>query len=112
MGPKQRISRIYKAVEHVLLNDFQPRGRSADTEPVSADDTEQKQPPGTASKHTAPTAEVDPVAVAEENGPGGLSRLCQQRHTSAQAGPRRSRCSDRERKRQSGLQVPGAFIRG
>lgn len=53
IGPKQRICRIYKAAEHVLLNGFQARGQSADTQSVSADDTEQMQWPGTASKHTA-----------------------------------------------------------
>lgn len=71
----QWICRIYTAVEHVLLSDFQPRGQSGDTE--------QMQRPRTSSKHTAQTAEVDPFAVAEVNAPDALPRLCQQWHTSA-----------------------------
>lgn len=109
IGPKQRICRIYKAAEHVLLNDFQARGQSAGTQPVS-DDIEQMQRPGTASKHTAYTAVVDPVAVAEENGPDVLGRLCQQQHTSAQAHPRRCYCPDRECKSQNGLKVQNALF--
>lgn len=84
---KQRICGIYKAVECVLLNDFRPRGQSADTKPVCAHDTDHMQRPGTASKHTAQTTEVDPVTVTEENCPGILPSLCQQRHTSAPACP-------------------------
>lgn len=75
---KQRICGIYKAVGRVLLNDFQPRGQSADTKPVYAHDTEHMQRPGTASKHTAQTAEVDPVTVTVENCLGILPCLCQQ----------------------------------
>lgn len=79
---KQRICGIHKAVERVLLNDFQPRGQS-----LSAPMTECMQSPGTASKHAAQTTEVDPVTVTVEISPGILPCLGQQRHTSAPACP-------------------------
>lgn len=87
MGSKQRICGLYKAGERVPLNDLQARGRSADTKPVCARDTERRQWPGTASKHTAQTTEVDPVTVTVEICLGILPCLCQQWHTSAPARP-------------------------
>lgn len=75
---KQRICHLNKAAEYVLLNDFQPIGQTADTKPVCAHDTDHMQRPGTASKHTAKTTEVDPLTVTEENCPGILPCLCQQ----------------------------------
>lgn len=49
--------------------------------------TEHMQSPGTASKHTAQTTEVDPVTLTVEISPGILPCLGQQRHTSAPACP-------------------------
>lgn len=60
-----------------MISDPEDRAQTQSL-PQSAHDTEQMQRPGTSSKHTAETAEVDPVADAEENAPDVLPRLCQQ----------------------------------
>lgn len=56
----------------------EPGGQSADAKPVCARDAGRRQRPGTASKHTAQTTEVDPVTVTVEICLGILPRLCQQ----------------------------------